>query len=159
DSAGLGQLGSEFAANGVPELPRETDIISIIHMLTRLSDPTQPADPSEGTPSAEFQQQITQLTSAGQQALKDALLHIAENHNAQPDVPLLVQLAENLAIKFAMDRFQRGEVKVNAVREMMERMSREMESLRKLLNAHEDRMVRSGMIVESRADVLDRQFW
>ena len=158
-SGGSGQLGNEFASDGVPELPRETDIINIIHMLTRLGDAGQPAATSEGAPSAEFQQQITQLTSASQQALKDALLHIAESHNAQSDTPLLVQLAENLAIKFAMDRFQRGEVKVNAVREMMERMSREMESLRKLLNAHEDRMVRSGMIVESRADVLDRQFW
>ena len=156
--SGPGAPGSEFSCGSVPELPHETDIINVIHMLTRLGDPGQPA-PSEEAAPEEFQQHITQLTHAGQQALKDALLHIAEHPDAQSDTPLLVQLAENLAIKFAMDRFQRGEVKVNAVREMMERMSREMESLRKVLQAQEDKMARAGMIVESRADILDRQFW
>jgi len=141
------------------ETPRETDIINIIHMLTNLGDGSQVPNQSAEQMPAEFQRQVTQLTRAGQQALQQALLHIAEHPSAQPDAPLLVQLAENLAIKFAMDRFQRGEVKVNAVRDMMERMSREMESLRKVLNAHEEKMARAGMLVENRADILDRQFW
>src|SRR5438552_2560791 len=141
------------------ETPGETDIINVIQMLTRFghgggADSQSPADAP-----ADFQRQVSELSHAGQQALQQALLHIAEHQGAQPDTPLLVQLAEDLAIKFALDRYQRGEVRVNAVREMMERMSREMESLRSVLNAHEEKMARAGMMVESRADILDRQFW
>jgi len=155
--------GQAAAGDVIYETPGETDIINIIHMLTRLGGDSQSPgqaskQTSEPTP-ADFQQQVTQLTHAGQQALQQALLNISEHPGAQPDTPLLVQLAENLAIKFAMDRYQRGEVKVNAVREMMERMSREMESLRKVLHAQEEKMARAGMVVETRADILDRQFW
>ena len=71
----------------------------------------------------------------------------------------LADLAEKLAIRFARQQFERGEVKVDAVHQLMERMAKEIESLRKLLNAHEDKMHRAGMVVESHADVLDRQFW
>jgi hypothetical protein len=167
-STASGQAATDDASSpAIYETPGETDIINIIHMLTRLSGDSQSpnrgsgqasSQTSEPTP-ADFQQQVSQLTHAGQQALQQALLNISEHPGAQPDTPLLVQLAENLAIKFAMDRYQRGDVKVNAVREMIERMSREMESLRKVLNAQEEKMARAGIVVETRADILDRQFW
>jgi hypothetical protein len=140
------------------ESPDETDIINVIQMLTRFG--TGKGDGSGKVDEPEdFQQQVAQLSRAGQHALHQALLHIAETANARPDTPLLVQLAETLAIRFALERYERGEVRVNAIREMMERMNREMESLRKVLAAHEEKMSRAGMVVESRADILDRQFW
>jgi hypothetical protein len=140
------------------ESPDETDIINVIQMLTRFGSGKGSGADGQGGPE-EFQQQVAQLSRAGQQALQQALLHIAESANARPDTPLLVQLAETLAIKFALERYERGEVRVNAIREMMERMNREMESLRKVLAAHEEKMARAGMVVESPADILDRQFW
>ena len=71
----------------------------------------------------------------------------------------LKRLAERLAIRFALQQFERGNVKVNAVHEMMERMGREIDSLRSVLNSHETKMTKAGMAVESYADVLDRKFW
>src|SRR4029077_17696656 len=62
-------------------------------------------------------------------------------------------------IKFALDRFQRGEVRVNAVRQMLDRMGHELETLRKLLKAREEKLAATGVNIESHADVLDRQFW
>ena len=50
-------------------------------------------------------------------------------------------------------------MKVNAVRQMIERMSQEIEGLRKILGAHEEKLADAGIIVESNADLLDRQFW
>ena len=72
---------------------------------------------------------------------------------------MLLRLAEDLAIRFALDRFQRGEVRVNAVRQMLERMGNELDTLRKLLNSREEKLATAGIAVESHADVLDRQFW
>jgi hypothetical protein len=70
-----------------------------------------------------------------------------------------VQLAEFLAIRFALERFERGEVKVNAVRQMLDRMNQEIDSLRKILGAHEDKMSEAGILVQSHREILDRQFW
>ena len=71
----------------------------------------------------------------------------------------LKRLAERLAIRFALQQFERGDVKVNAVHELMERMGREIDSLRSVLSAREDKLTRAGVAVESYADVLDRKFW
>jgi hypothetical protein len=72
---------------------------------------------------------------------------------------VLVRLAEHLAIRFALERYERGEVKVNAVRQMLDRMNHEIENLRKILGAHEDKMSEAGILSESHREILDRQFW
>ena len=71
----------------------------------------------------------------------------------------LKRLAERLAIRYALQQYERGNVKVNAVHDMMERMGKEIDSLRGVLEAHENRMNRAGLVVESYADILDRKFW
>ena len=60
----------------------------------------------------------------------------------------LKRLAERLAIRFALQQFERGDVKVNAVHELMERMGREIDSLRSVLSAREDKLTRAGVAVE-----------
>src|SRR4029077_10799835 len=71
----------------------------------------------------------------------------------------LMKAAEHMAIRFAMERYQKGEIKVNAVHQMMEHMSRQMDSLRQILRLQEDKMSKAGILVESHADILDRMFW
>ena len=64
-----------------------------------------------------------------------------------------------MAIRFALERYSKGEVKVNAVHQMMEHMSRQMDSLRQILKLQEEKMNKAGILVESHADILDRMFW
>jgi hypothetical protein len=107
-----------------------------------------------------FQQQVAQLPGRAQDTLKQALAALAaQAPEAKPDESVLVQLAEHLAIRFALERFERGEVKVNAVRQMLDRMNQEIENLRKILGAHEDKMTEAGLLAESHREILDRQFW
>ena len=54
---------------------------------------------------------------------------------AQSDPNLLVKVAEHLAIQFALERYEKGEVRVNAVRELLDRMGKEIEGLRGVLRA------------------------
>jgi hypothetical protein len=75
------------------------------------------------------------------------------------DTPLLMKAAESMAIKFASTAIRAGEVKVNAVHDMMEHMSRQMDTLRQILRVQEDKMSKAGILVESHADILDRMFW
>jgi len=92
--------------------------------------------------------------------LRSALAQIAEQgKDKKLDQGMLVQLAEHLSIRFALEQFERGEVKVNAVRQMLDRLNQEIEALRKILGQHEDRMAEAGLLVESHREILDRQFW
>ncbi len=110
--------------------------------------------------AVEFQQQVTQMPLNAQEMLRNALAGIAEQgKNHKLDQSVLVQLAEHLSIRFALERFERGEVKVNAVRQMLDRMHQEVESLRKILGQHEDKMAEAGILAESHREILDRQFW
>ena len=70
-----------------------------------------------------------------------------------------MKAAEHIAIKFALERYKKGDVKVNTVHEMLEEMSERMESLRKILRVQEEKMNKAGILVESHTDILDRMFW
>jgi hypothetical protein len=75
------------------------------------------------------------------------------------ETPLLMKAAEHMAIRFALERYQRGDIKVNAVHQMLEHMSRQMDTLRQILKVQEEKMSKAGLLVESHADILDRMFW
>ncbi|HEU5453327.1 MAG TPA: HEAT repeat domain-containing protein [Terriglobales bacterium] len=121
---------------------------------------TQFAEAGEEGPSPEFLKQATAEAPDVGRVLRAAMASLPEAAEEEdPHSPPLVKLAERLAIRYAMQQYQRGEVKVNAVHDMMERMSKEIDSLRTILTSHERKMNRAGMAVESHADILDRQFW
>jgi hypothetical protein len=99
-------------------------------------------------------------TASAQEAMRLALTTLAARApQGKADEYVLVQLAEHLAIRFALERFERGEVKVNAVRQLLDRMHQEIDSLRKVLGEHENKMSEAGMLFESHRELLDRQFW
>ncbi len=73
--------------------------------------------------------------------------------------PVLMRAAEQMAIRYALERFEDGDLKVNAVHELLEQMSQQMGNLRKILRVQEAKMSKAGMLVEAHADMLDRMFW
>src|SRR5262249_51520758 len=113
-----------------------------------------------GPGTGALNQQLAQLPVSAQEILKQALAELAaKTRDRKPDQSVLIQLAEHLAIRFALERFERGEVKVNAVREMLDRMNLEIEKLRRILGTQEDKMAAAGLIPESHREILDKQFW
>jgi hypothetical protein len=138
--------------------PTEEELLGILGALTSFGNVS--AGQGGMAAAGAFQEQVAQLPGRAQDTLKQALAALAaQAPDAKPDESVLVQLAEHLAIRFALERFERGEVKVNAVRQMLDRMNQEIENLRKILGAHEDKMSDAGMLVESHREILDRQFW
>jgi hypothetical protein len=117
-------------------------------------------DRSTPPDSAVLQHELLALEGNASQILYQMLFTAAAtSFDGQAEMPDLLKLAEHLAIKFAVESFERGEVKINAVQQMIERMSRELAALRSVLSTHEDKMSRAGMVVESHAEIMDRQFW
>jgi len=81
---------------------------------------------------------------------------VSTKREANSKAPVLMRAAEQLAIRYALERFQSGDLKVNAVHQLLEEMGKQMANLRKLLSLHEDKLAKAGMLVESHADLLDR---
>ncbi len=141
-----------------PSEPDDEEIYRILKALTTFGK--LGSGQNAASAAVEFQDQVTQLPVRAQDTLRNALAGIAEQgKNAKLDEGVLVQLAEHLSIRFALDRFESGEVKVNAVRQMLDRMNAEIDGLRKILGQHEEKMSEAGLMVESHREILDRQFW
>ncbi|MGC1267116.1 MAG: hypothetical protein WA853_12595 [Candidatus Acidiferrum sp.] len=153
-----GGTGPWRGSGGQGSGPSEEDIYGILSALTSFGN----VGTGQGGVAAAgiFQEQMSQLPGTAQDTLKRAIAGLAAQAGDSPtDESVLVKLAEHLAIKFALERFESGEVKVNAVRQMLDRMNQEIENLRKILGAHEDKMTDAGIMVESHREILDRQFW
>src|SRR5580704_6072184 len=155
-SGGSADQGSGRSFSGEPS---EEEILGILSALTTIGQVGAGGGGGMAAAGA-FHEQMSQLPGCAQNTLKAALAELAAHApDVKPDQSMLVKLAEHLAIRFALERYEKGEVKVNAVRQMLDRMNSEIESLRKILGAHEDKMSEAGMMVESHREILDRQFW
>jgi HEAT repeat protein len=153
--SGSGGGGGGGWTGGVVPL-QEEEVIQAIRLLTRFGEAT--ADPS--VKPEYLQKELGSVDPNTKLNLQQLLESLASNvSNAPNDTPLLMKAAEHMAIRFALERFQRGEIKVNAVHQMLEHMSRQMDTLRQILKIQEDKMSKAGILVESHADILDRMFW
>jgi hypothetical protein len=136
---------------------QEQEVIQAIRLLTRFGEAQQnPAVREE-----DLQKELTETDPNTRLNLQQLLGSLAAKAATadEEDTPLLMKAAEHMAIRFALERYQKGEVKVNAVHQMMEHMSRQMDSLRQILKLQEEKMSKAGILVESHADILDRMFW
>jgi hypothetical protein len=157
------QSGSGGSGGGDSELElpvlKEAELQSLLRLLAQFGEASQSNNPNQ-LDQQTWQQKLASLPQNAQVTLRQALAGVAaKTPSAKVDETMLLRLAEDLAIRFALDRFKRGEVRVNAVRQLLDRMGHELDTLRKLLKSREEKMATAGMNVESHADVLDRQFW
>jgi PilZ domain-containing protein len=155
--AGTGGGGGAWSGGTVPL--QEEEVIQAIRMLTHFGQAAQDpnANPEE-LMKTEFSK-APENAKLNLAALLESLSKQVTTTAEQTDTPLLMKAAEHMAIRFALDRYQKGEVKVNAVHQMMEHMSRQMDTLRQILRVQEDKMSKANILVESHADILDRMFW
>ena len=135
---------------------QEAEVIQAIRLLTKFGQ-------VQGDPNSrpeDLQREVGETDPNTRLNLQQLLGSLAAKATTdQQDTPLLMKAAEHMAIRFALERYSKGEVKVNAVHQMMEHMSRQMDSLRQILKLQEDKMNKAGILVESHADILDRMFW
>ncbi len=163
DGKWFGRAGSgrtaEIWNGGVVPL-QEEEVIQTIRLLTHFGQAMQDPNSSDENLKVELGK-IAEGTKVNLAQLLEGLASqtIKNDGEASNDTPLLMKAAESMAIKFALDRYQKGDIKVNAVHEMMEHLSRQMDTLRQILRVQEDKMSKAGILVESHADILDRMFW
>ncbi len=156
---GLGTAGGpgSSASAGV-FLVAEDDIRSMLSLFAQLGRARN--DPESKFDASTFQSRLSAMPLRAQYTLQQALAGLAaQAPNEKPDKPMLLRLAEHIAIRFALDSYERGELRVNAVKQLLDRMNQEIEGLRKILGQHEEVMAGAGLQVKSYTELLDQEFW
>jgi len=136
----------------------QEDIRGVLQMLVQLGKST--SAPTGGAEPAMFQQRLTTMPVRAQTLLYNALAGLAaQAPTDQPDQPMLLKLAQHISIRFALESYERGEVRVNAVKQMFESLNQEIEALRRVIGSHEERLAQSGVKYESHVQLMTQFFW
>lgn len=166
-SATAGIRGNRNARNVAPgSMAVETGLMTlhqdelqgILQVLAQIARTTDGAK-DKLDPSA-FQSRLSTLPRRARFTISQALSALAaQSPTESSDRPTLMKLAEHIAIRFALESYERGDIEVNTVRTMLDDMSQELDGLRKILGVYEEKMARAGIEVQSHVDLLAQQFW
>src|SRR5215472_1183854 len=157
---GAGGIGAALGGGGEASsyAVAEEEVRSMIGLFAQLGKARK--DPASRMDTATFQSRLTALPVRAQYTLQQALAGLAAQAPMdKPDKPMLLKLAEHVAIRFALDSYERGELRVNAVKQMLDRMNTEIEALRKILRQQEETMASAGVQMQSYTELLDQEFW
>jgi hypothetical protein len=152
-------LHSGAAGGGAEFTVQEEEVRSMLSLFAQLGRARKDAGIG-GMDAATFQSRLSAMPVRNQVTLQQALAGLAaQAPNEKPDQPMLLKLAEHVAIRFALDSYEKGELRVNAVKQLLDRMNTEIEGLRKILTSQEEQMAAAGLNVQSYTELLDQEFW
>jgi len=165
-NATAGIRGSRAARTGPGSMAVETGLMTLQEdelqgILQVLAQIARTGDSSKDKldPNA-FQSRLSTLPRRARFTISQALSALAAQAPSESsDRPTLLKLAEHIAIRFALESYERGDVEVNSVRQLLDEMNIELDGLRKILGVYEDKMARAGIEVKSHVDLLAQQFW
>jgi hypothetical protein len=136
----------------------EEDVRSMLGLFAQLGKSRKDPEAKMDVPT--FQSRLSAMPVRAQFTLQQALAGLAaQAPSEKADKPMLLKLAEHVAIRFALDSYERGELRVNAVKQLLDRMNSEIEALRKILGSQEEMMAQAGLSVQSYTELLDQEFW
>jgi hypothetical protein len=149
--------GSMTVETGLMTLQQD-ELQGILQVLAQIAR-TNDSSSDKLDPSA-FQSRLSVLPRRARFTVSQALSALAAQAPTQDsDRPVLLKLAEHIAVRFALESFERGDVKVNAVRQVLDEMSLEIDGLRKIVGVYEEKLVRAGVPVQSHTDAMAGEFW
>ena len=151
-------LHSPDEANSSQFAVAEEEVRSMLTLFAQLGRSRK--DGTNAMDANTFQSRLSAMPVRSQVTLQQALSGLAaQAPNEKPDRPMLLKLAEHVAIRFALDSYEKGELRVNAVKQLLDRMNTEIEGLRKILTSQEEQMANAGLQVQSYTELLDQEFW
>lgn len=149
--------GSMAVETGLMTL-QEDELQGILQVLSQVARTSDSA--SDKIDSTAFQSRLSSLPRRARFTVSQALSALAaQAPSREPDRPMLLKLAEHIAVRFALESFERGDVKVNAVGQVLDEMGLELDGLRKLVGSYEEKLAKAGIPVQSSTDALAREFW
>jgi len=151
------QPGSETLKTGSIAL-KAGELKGILQVLAQIG---RSADSANGKQHMRaIESQLAELPQNAEFTASQVLATLAAHSPGQaPDPAELLKLAEHIAVRFALESYERGDTKVNAVQQTLSDMQRELDVLRKTLGVYEEKMSEAGIELESESEVLAHRFW
>jgi hypothetical protein len=151
------QPGSETLKTGSIAL-KAGELKGILQVLAQIG---RGADSANGKQHMRaIESQLAHLPQNAEFTASQVLATLAAHSPGQaPDPAELLKLAEHIAVRFALESYERGDTKVNAVQQTLSDMQRELDVLRKTLGVYEEKMSEAGIELESESEVLAHRFW
>jgi hypothetical protein len=151
------QPGSETLKTGSIAL-KAGELRGILQVLAQIGRGADGANRKQHTHAIESQ--LAELPQNAEFTAGQVLATLAAHSPGQaPDPAELLKLAEHIAVRFALESYERGDTKVNAVQQTLQEMKQELDVLRKTLGVYEERMGEAGMELQSENEVLAHRFW
>jgi hypothetical protein len=153
-----GAPGTGTGGGGAGFSVAEEDVRAMLGLFAQLGKSRKDPEAKMDVPT--FQSRLSAMPVRAQFTLQQALAGLAaQAPSEKADKPMLLKLAEHVAIRFALDSYERGELRVNAVKQLLDRMNSEIEALRKILGSQEEMMAQAGLSVQTYTELLDQEFW
>src|SRR5208282_370955 len=152
-----GGAGSMAVETGLMTL-HEDELQGILQVLAQVARTSE--NSKDRLDPGAFQSRLSTLPRRARFTVSQALSALAAQAPSESsDKPTLLKLAEHIAVRFALESYERGDVQVNAVRQMLNDMSSELDGLRKILGVYEEKMSQAGVHFQSHMEVLAQEFW
>jgi len=149
--------GSTAVETGLMTL-HEDELQGILQVLAQIARTN--GGPQENLDMGSFQSRLSTLPRRARFTVSQALSALAAQAPSESsDKPTLLKLAEHIAVRFALESYERGDVKVNSVKQLLSEMSSELDGLRKILGIYEEKMSDAGMQLTPHAEALAQEFW
>jgi hypothetical protein len=171
-SGGLGASGGNAASGlarrgpGLTAIPagqmnlNEGELRGILQVLSQIAPAGGGAGAGEKIDLKALQSQLAAMPQRAQFTMGQVLSTLAAQAPTEaPDGAAMLKLAEHIAVRFALESYQRGDTEVNTVQQTLSEMNAELDGLRKVLGVYEEKMTEAGIGVQSQAEVLAQKFW
>jgi uncharacterized protein (UPF0128 family) len=154
---GSRERGSKTLKTGSISL-KSGELKGILQVLGQLG---RAGDGATGKLNAhEIEKQLAELPQNAEFTASQVLATLAAHASGEaPDSEQLLKLAEHIAVRFALESYERGDTKVNAVQQTLREMQRELDGLRKTLGVYEEKLTEAGVELQSENEVLAHKFW
>jgi len=150
--AGTGTGGGGFSVE-------EEDVRSMLGLFAQLGKSRKDSEHRMDVPT--FQSRLSAMPVRAQYTLQQALAGLAaQAPDAKPDKPMLLETGGARGDPLRAGQLRKREkLRVNAVKQLLDRMNTEIEALRKILSTQEEMMSQAGLSVQSYTELLDQEFW
>jgi PilZ domain len=154
---GSKERGSETLKTGSISL-KSGELKGILQVLGQLG---RASDAPKGKLHAHaIEKQLAELPQNAEFTASQVLATLAAHAPGEaPDSQQLLKLAEHIAVRFALESYERGDTKVNAVQQTLSDMQRELDGLRKTLGVYEEKLTEAGVELQTENEVLAHKFW
>jgi len=147
--------GVRIPHDAIPRIAEQAteDIAQILHVLGKLGTST-----SEGA-ALGAARELQRVPDPLLLLLREILQEFSELQPAPSRDALLLQAADQMVIRFILTKLENGEIVAAQVPGLLDRLGRQLNTLRTLMPGYEEKMARGGIALESHLEKLERELW